>query len=148
MEEAIRRVQILKASHEVTVGLETFTQRLWFLRDRFITQSKDIKATRDVAQSGEEAATVEFDQVVFIGELNSEVLRQIRETLRVNLTDKPEFKLRGQFEFAAWKVPDSTPPLFLLGRYVADAKETEILAYEENMLDMFIEIEELEKISE
>ena len=147
MEEALNRAQSLPANHEAIVGLETLTQRLWFLRDRFITHAKDIKPTSKVAEPGEEAATIEFDQVVFIGQLNTDVIRQIRETIGIDLMQKPEFKLRGQFEFAAWKVPSTDPPLFLLGRYIEEANETEILAYEENMLEMFIELEDLEKVS-
>ena len=112
------------------------------MQSRFL-QGGPIKPTREVALPGEEVAEVEFGGDLFVGEMTGEIKSKILGVLGVDFDSLAQFSLEGEFNFQVWQVPQSEPTLFLLKREIEN--ETEIIAYEEEMLEIFAESEGLEK---
>lgn len=134
-------MEIPRVPERLPQELANFAEKLDFLRDKFLLGG-EIKPTREVALPGEEVAEVEFGGDLFVGQITQEIKDQIKASLGVDLDSQPSFKLEGQFRFDVWAVPESS--LFLLVREVDG--ETEILAYEEEMVEIFSEAEGLERI--
>lgn len=129
---------------EVDRPFETFGEKLNFLHQAFISETREIKPTKEVAEPGEEVAEETFGGDLFIGKLKDEVIAQIKEKLGVDITSNPDFRLEGQFNFEVWEAQGASSKLYLLRREVEG--ETEILAYEEALLELFELAEGLERV--
>lgn len=116
--------------------LQGFEEKLDFLRTRFITQTKPLVDP--------DHAEVIFGGDLFIGTINLSDKEKLMNSLGININKPPNFRLAGQFEFDAWLVPESFPPLYLLKRGVEG--EIEILAFEETLLEIFEEAENLKRV--
>jgi hypothetical protein len=117
--------------------LQSLEEKLDFLRTRFITRTMPLVDP--------EHAEVVFGGDLFIGTISPPDKEKLTNSLGINIDEQPNFGLAGQFEFDAWLVPESFPPLYLLKREIEG--EIEILAFEETLLEIFEEAESLERVS-
>lgn len=124
---------------------ETLPEKLDFIKTRFVDETLPIKATVEVAENGEDIAEVEFHGDLFDGEITEDISMQIKETLGVDLAEDGNFKLTGEFELVVYEIPKTQIPTYLLVREIEG--QSEVLFYEEALLEMFEEIEGLQRVS-
>jgi len=129
----------------------SFKARLEFIRTRFITGDESILPTSEIAELGEEVAKVEFDQVVYAGAEDPYIQRQVANMLGTDITDKPDFILRGEsLIFGVFEFSGIDTNLYLLIRRFESKegiKEIEIIFYEEQLLEIFEETMDLKRIN-
>ncbi|RLC31672.1 hypothetical protein DRH13_02710 [Candidatus Woesebacteria bacterium] len=116
--------------------LQSYEEKLNFLKTRFITHAKSL--------IDPEQAEVTFGGDIFVGTKSLLDKKKLIDSLGVNIDNQPNFQLKGQFEFDVYLVPQSSPPLYVLKRETEE--EIEILAYEGALLEIFEEAENLKRI--
>lgn len=128
---------------EKSRDLETLSEKLDFLRTRFVDKTETLKTPQNVAEEGDEVADEEITEFLYAGELTEGVVGQIKASLSVDLTQEPSYRLTGEFEYDVYEVPGSEENLYIVKREVDEGFE--ILQYEYALLEMFTEIQGLER---
>lgn len=116
--------------------LQSYEEKLNFLKTRFITHTKPLKDPNH--------AEVVFGGDLFIGPNSLFDKKKLIDSLDINIDKQPNFRLVGQFEFDVYLVPQSSPSLYVLKREIEE--EIEILAFEGALLEIFEEAESLKRI--
>jgi len=125
-----------------------FIKKLELLKAIFIDGEREIKPTKEVAEEGEETATIEIDiQNLYSGEYFPELDDLLFKYLGVSLESQPYFSLVGDGVFYdVFLVPSAQTHSYVLVSY----PEEGILVgfYEETLLEIFMETEGLLKIED
>ena len=125
-----------------------FIKKLELLKAIFIDGEREIKPTKEVAEEGEETATIEIDiQNLYSGEYFPELDDLLFKYLGVSLESQPYFSLVGDGVFYdVFLVPSAQTNSYVLVSY----PEEGILVgfYEETLLEIFMETEGLLKIED
>lgn len=141
-------MEISKESSEKSENLrslETLQEKLAFAVKFLLTDFQN-PSILEFAKPDEEPALFDWDCTLVRGEpLTPQMTASIRTSLGVDLNAQPTHRSTGEIQYNAWSIPQAVAPSYVLIREVEG--EVDILALPEELLEMFPELGELEKVN-